>query len=584
MIIMKRSYHLFLSILGAAMLGLPGCTAYDTPPPVEGEMPEEGNLLKVEKKVLWINLDGAVGGIVRENTPQNLSRIMANSKVIWKGLGELREYDRPLTEEDPVNWMSMVTGVSVQKHQVRDQSYLADFEPDPSKPDTPTKVYSNVFTRIKDHYPMAQTVCITPWKRLNTNLLAFASDLVTSTGDEDSFRQAGEYLSTEDPTILLVSFKGMLDAGKSGGFKSDNAAYLDALRTIDGYIGSLLDSVKNREDAYYEDWLVIVSSGYGGNEDGDYTRATDASRDLFALFHFPYYDKTESETEVFEGAYVAASNLGVAVDNLPLPGGTVKHPVFSPYANKEFTTELIMRFLPNEAANYNSPGWSIQFGKNQQGPEWGIYFQENKRDIRLVNGRQPHNYTIWHDNFWHNMVFGMNQNVIPMTYFGYADGVRWIEAPTETSSWSEWDKGNLQLGSSGIKLNRYIAAIRIWHKALSEEEIARYAGRVDISESDPNHQYLVGDWRFESKSYDAETMSIRNKAMPDRPFVFQQPLTFHSFINAMDKSRPGLENTLYVPQILYWLGIPRPAELDGTTFLDQYQFAEEWREWDENEL
>lgn len=35
----------------------------------------------------------------------------------------------------------------------------------------------------------------------------------------------------------------MLEAGKSGGFKADNAAYVSALKTIDGYIGEFLSAI-----------------------------------------------------------------------------------------------------------------------------------------------------------------------------------------------------------------------------------------------------------------------------------------------------------------------------------------------------
>ncbi len=39
-----------------------------------------------------------------------------------------------------------------------------------------------------------------------------------------------------------------------------------------------------------------------------------------------------------------------------------------------------------------------------------------------------------------------------------------------------------------------------------------------------------------------------------------------------------MENTLVVPQILYWLKITVDSKIDGFTFLNNYSASEEWRE------
>lgn len=51
------------------------------------------------------------------------------------------------------------------------------------------------------------------------------------------------HIVNEDYTFILADFSGMLEAGKSGGFKADNASYVSALKTIDGYIGEFLSAI-----------------------------------------------------------------------------------------------------------------------------------------------------------------------------------------------------------------------------------------------------------------------------------------------------------------------------------------------------
>ncbi|BDW78589.1 hypothetical protein BFINE_43840 [Bacteroides finegoldii DSM 17565] len=62
----------------------------------------------------------------------------------------------------------------------------------------------------------------------------------------------------------------MLEAGKSGGFSANNANYITALQHIDAYIGEFLQAIDERKNAFYEDWLVVVTSNHGGKEDGSY--------------------------------------------------------------------------------------------------------------------------------------------------------------------------------------------------------------------------------------------------------------------------------------------------------------------------
>src|SRR5690606_27541517 len=130
-------------------------------------------------------------------------------------------------------------------------------------------------------------------RNLNGNMLNNAYRTVTSTSDQDARDLVTASLENEDMTLTLVSFTGMLEAGKVGGFTANNSGYLTALRTIDGYIGECLAKINAREKADKEDWLIVLTSGHGGKEDGTWGGASAVERNGLCVFYYNHYATVE---------------------------------------------------------------------------------------------------------------------------------------------------------------------------------------------------------------------------------------------------------------------------------------------------
>ena len=69
------------------------CTEYDTP----AEIADDGTIdtgisTKIHRKVLWINIDGAVGEVVKNSLPADgaIAKMLKNSKYSWTGVSDNR--------------------------------------------------------------------------------------------------------------------------------------------------------------------------------------------------------------------------------------------------------------------------------------------------------------------------------------------------------------------------------------------------------------------------------------------------------------------------------------------------------------
>lgn len=162
-------------------------------------------------------------------------------------------------------------------------------EYDPSNPNEKVIQYPTILHHIADNDSENPTLCVTPWDKLNKNLLNAAQKTVTTANDEETKNVILEYLKNSDFNFTLLSFSGMLEAGKSGGFSANNVNYITALQYIDAYIGEFLQAIDERKNAFYEDWLVVVTSNHGGKEDGSYGGNSAEERNTFGIFYYPHY-------------------------------------------------------------------------------------------------------------------------------------------------------------------------------------------------------------------------------------------------------------------------------------------------------
>ena len=585
---MNKLSHIFTySLLVVCVLAFNyACTEYDTP----AEIADDGTIdtgisTKIHRKVLWINIDGAVGEVVKNSLPADgaIAKMLKNSKYSWAGVSDNRTLSVE-RNEDPVTWATMLTGVIPEKHSITDDSYTANVEYNPNNPNEKVIHYQNVISYISNNDVNMLSLCVTPWAKLNKNMLNNAKTTITSENDVQTRDVVLNHIVNEDYTFILADFSGMLEAGKSGGFKADNASYVSALKTIDGYIGEFLSAIDARENAFYEDWLIVVTSNHGGSADGRYGGASEVERNTFGLFFYNHYTEKHLNGNRLYGAYFDSQNeyKAVVFDSIGK---------YYSLGMDAFSMEIIMRMVPRQDGTYNGNNWDRILGK----AGWGLYRQRGTVSMRTNPKEGPaleQAITGYNDSKWHHYGVSISSAASGRRkWLITLDGKLQGSGATDTQGLAP-DSSLFAIGGYSVPTSYYISEVRLWKKDLAEREFLQLSGEIDIEPSGD----MLGYWKFKPteqlEKLEEDTLVIKNQIQGGLNMYYIKDKTSSSpdieqkasamFANTLptnvNAERICVENTLIVPQILYWLGISAPSTLDGYVFINNYALSEEWRE------
>jgi hypothetical protein len=561
-------------LIGLAFFGVLSCTKYDTPPAIARDILEDGDL-GVQRRVLWINIDGAVGQIVKSNVPAHIKGMLSKSKYTFEALSDNRIMDDP-DGEDATNWTTLLTGMNAVTHKVRDDSYIQDLAVDPNNPNQKVAYYSNIVGLITESYPKAKTLCITPHRNLNGNMLNNTYRTVTSTSDEEARDLVTVSLANEDMNFTLVSFTGMLEAGKSGGFTASNAEYINALNTLDGYIGDCLEAINGREGAEKEDWLVVITSGHGGAEDGSWSGASQQERNALCIFYYNHYSPVEMKGQTLYGVYFNQSNSARVVDPDQL---------YSAGEGRALSVEVLMRMEPRSDGSYSGNNWDRLIGKRS----WGIFRKNSNAVFYMERGENgvsgiENGVQAFNNSLWHSYQLGINAPTrTTKNYVVLYDGEVKLREGANTAGYIE-DRNDLQIGGTGVPTPYYIAELRIWDKMLDDRTFVENNSLLNIQPSDSQYQHLVGYWKFTpDQLINGNTFKNQIEGKPD--LVFNTTPRIAEFANTLPAQRKSgnliIENTMIVPQVMYWLNVGQPTTMDGFRFLHNFSLEEEWRQGEE---
>ena len=568
----------FLSVLACfVMLMETACKKYETP---ESDFEE---LTKVEqkadttivRKVLMVNIDGAVGEIVeqleQEGKLTNIASILPHSKYSWNGLSTYSDTTNTTGEEDPVTWASLMTGVVKGKHKITNNSYIPNVSLEPGKEyaDLSISYYPTFLYRIREYDSYMHTLCVTPWRNLNEQFLNDAYKTITSGSDEETKDTVAYSLKKEDYTFSLASFKGVLEAGKQSGFSADNGDYVSALNTIDGYIGELLEAIKSRKTYDREEWLVVITSNDGGSPDGSYGGSSDEERNTFTLFYYPNFSEVELHGTTIDSPNFNSEVKGVAADYAQK---------YSLGLDDTLTVQMILHINANpDDGSYGWSHWDKLLGKEN----WGLY-RKDKDGTEFgvyVGGWAEGVVSSFTDGWWHSFTVSMmydSDGTKSREFKMYYDGELTHDATFDfdASVVSSVDTSDFVLGGSPINFN--IAELRIWDTELSVFDYSDNACLLDMPSSQANYKHLIGYWNFTDRSSIKNDTIVKNEipGMPD--LILSQPLQFTKSANTlacnMESDNIVVENETIAPQILYWLNITIQSkwEMGRPVFLSEW--------------
>lgn len=556
------------------------CTTYETPGEIAGgTVIEDSVALTLTRRVLWVNIDGAVGSVVKSMTEDGklptIKRMLEHSKFSWTGLADSRlgvpDGQNTLTE-DPLTWASMITGVSANLHFIHDASYSPDYKLTGSLSQKVT-IFPTIVQYISKNDQNVAVSCVTPWADLN-RYLGDAKSSITTEGDAQTFQTLKDQLADDDFRLTITSFRGVLDAGRANGFAESNTDYASALATVDNYLSELLSVIEQRKNADYEDWLVVVTSNVGGTATKQTYGSSDAERDIFGLFYYPHYTSHEMKGETITSpTFNDDSDIYAYIpDTMAL------------YAlkDKTFALEFNLRMMPKSDGTYSGGNWDKIIGKNQ----WGLFRQRSTISYRLnSNPALQEAVTSGNDCLWHHYYMAVDEMTGgTRNYQISADGQKKLYASTQAGSGLDKDSSFLYIGYGNVPTAYNMVSVRLWTAMLDDPTIEALSGEHSkLPSSHPNYANLIGEWVLTPENMATDTTV--NNTIPGMPeLYFSRPPQFIKTANTLpDKLASGnimMENTLIAPQILYWLfgSSAVDSRMEGYNFLKAYALEEQWRD------
>ena len=199
-----------------------------------------------KRKFIIIGIDGCRPDcLLKANTP-NVDSLIPQSTYCFHAQTEIQTISGAA-------WTSLLTGVHSDKHKVFDNNF------DPRDP-----VYETIFKNFKDSNPELKIIAHSNWKPILTKIFEKGVADVSSSGSDKkmAYRMAKD-IEKGKGDLHFIQLDEVDGAGHQHTYSVDSPKYLAKIEEIDGYVGKILASIRNRPSD--EEWLIIVMSDHGGS-------------------------------------------------------------------------------------------------------------------------------------------------------------------------------------------------------------------------------------------------------------------------------------------------------------------------------
>ena len=578
----KKIIHSFLMAFGLGTVSLfQACTTYETPDSIAEPITRADSVAtSLSRHVLWVDIDGASGSMVKQmidgDELPHMKAMLEHSKYTFKGISDggfgLTATCQSSTGEDPLTWATMLTGVGSYLHFVHDGSYMSDYPLNDNTLGQTVSHFPTVIQYMTSNDANLTSSVVTPWGNLN-KYLSNAQSVVTTHSDDETKATVLEQLSKDDYNLTIVSLKDAWTAGKQGGFSLDNNDYKSALKKADDDLGAMLEQLKQRKNAQNEDWLVVVTSNRSGQKNGSTEGYDEADRDIFGIFYYNHYTPHEMEGETVEVPLFGSDDQLLA---------TIADSIAEYRINgNDLALEFNIKLFPKSDGGYDNGGsWSKIMGKDT----WGMFRQHGWMSV--YSSRFQYNPTICNDSQWHSLFisFTKNENRYKLNY-SY-DGTHIYSGDVDRLSVA--DSSDFRIGITKFSTPYVISAVRIWDTSLDDPSIIANSNTIGaLSPTDKNHAHLLAEWHLCKNGMVGDSLILNQ--IDGKPFLkFSHKPVFRKIANTLSGKTAScdlmMENTLVVPNILYWLcgSSSVDSKLEGINILKAFSLEEQWRDEDDN--
>lgn len=551
-------------------------------------------------KVLLIMVDGAAGKAVQQavNTSRapRIRTLIDNSMYTFEGLADSRA-NLPEISNDR-GWANLLTGVTT--HEVGDTKFdLRDLV-------TPTflsLLKTSPKKRSSSLFSANERIVSVLEKDMDSSTL-LTNDAAVTNALVDRVSNTAE----EIPDILVAQLEGVQKSGSVKGFYDEagapNANIIEAIHTVDSQIGAMVDALKGRPNFAKENWLVIITSNYGGVYTGDKEEETfydDPERNTFTLLYSPrltssllqpqaaeirynYFSPWFSGSGATESAKVRDPSLfNMGSRSTDTKSYTIQFMIYDTWQNAgDGHTILSKRPRLN-----NGPGWNIRFGVG--GGNVMVSFEGS-------SGWGGDNwYQVRKNNPWRVYTYVYKECGEADSLISYLDGIEIRRAGignNEMENDAPLTIGRIEGSNQGTSGHFFVNNVQFYDVALPPEYLAENYCKTGLDKIDgfeywdnllgywPNDREedysggLLPDYSKYGSVYDGENAGRSDMVLAGPAWETGSMLDPNVCPNPDAAFFREVFNTVDIPfQIMTWLGIPvdRQWQLEGIGWPMRYR-------------
>lgn len=182
-------------------------------------------------------------------------------KLMAEGSGTLKKRS-VLPSSSAVNWASMYMGAGPEIH-----GYT---EWDSKVPELPSRVldedgiFPTVFGLLRRSCPDAEIGCLYEWDGIHyvvdSKALSFEKHITETPASKNTAKFAAQYIKEKHPKLVNIVFDELDHVGHSVGH--DTPEYYAKLKELDGYIGDIVQAVKDA--GMIDNTIFVLTADHGG--------------------------------------------------------------------------------------------------------------------------------------------------------------------------------------------------------------------------------------------------------------------------------------------------------------------------------
>jgi hypothetical protein len=354
-----------------------------------------------QKKTLFIIADGIPADVLeRVNTP-NLNLIAKEGKYMRAYVGGEKDAYSQTPTISAVGYNSLLTGTWVNKHNVWDNDIKE-----------PNYNYWNIFRFFKQQYPNKKTAIFSSWTDNRTKLIG---DSIPAAGsihpdyhydgyeldtinfphdqqrdfmhriDETVVDSAASCIKTKAPDLSWVYLEYTDDMGHMYG---DSKQFYDAVETMDKQVGKIWDAIQYRRKRFKEDWLIVITTDHGRDEQTGKGHGGQTSRQRTTWIVTNYHD-LNNYAQYYHPAIVDIMPTIARFMNINIPAERMREIDGIPIIGRVSIADMRVSYFQNKL----DISWKAldQEGKVKIRVSTTNHFKEGKPDNYRLIGEVPVN-------------------------------------------------------------------------------------------------------------------------------------------------------------------------------------------------